>query len=61
MSETKSSPTMVNPANETGEDPDFFPQTAQIIRENMEEKAEMECDDSDAINGAFFLDNDGDD
>ncbi|QHM90367.1 hypothetical protein [Acetobacter pasteurianus] len=61
MSENKSSQSVVNPANEAGEDSDFFPQTSKIIRENMEEKAELECDDGDAINGAFFLDNDGDD
>lgn len=38
---------------------DFFPQTAQIIRENMESKVNRETiDDSDAINGAFFYNDD---
>ena len=42
-------------------DEDFFPQTSQIIRENMEAKIDQELpDDSDAINVAFFLDKDDD-
>ena len=50
---------MSDPKNSPEADDDgFFPQTSKIIREKMEQKYNEECDDGDAINGAFFMNDD---